>query len=253
MTGKAAAGTAGTLLRRKMIDRMRIAGLAESTRTRTTCIGEIEHLARHYKASPADLDADQLRAWVLSGIERGLKTTSLNKDRRGAQGTARLLPRPDAFEPTEVEAVPDLAGPGSVFVDIGTNCGFYSLRVARALADTGGSSRSNLTRDYVVGLLGETRISDRGTIAAEIRTLPEIAATEKPERIDAVKVDVEGFEDRVLDPFPGQAPEALLPRLIVAEHAWSGSWKTGWTAHAMTLGYRERTRTRQGNLIPARP
>ena len=76
MTEKAAAGTTGTLLRQKMIDQMRIAGLAKSTRT--TYIGEIEHLAKHYKASPTDLDADQLRAWILSGIERDLKPATTN-------------------------------------------------------------------------------------------------------------------------------------------------------------------------------
>ena len=76
MTEKADAGTIGTPLRQKMIDQMRIAGLAESTQG--IYIGEIKQLAKHYKASPADLDADQLRTWVLSGIERGLKPTTTN-------------------------------------------------------------------------------------------------------------------------------------------------------------------------------
>ena len=76
MTGKAADGTTVTPIRQKMIDQMQIAGLAESTRA--TYIGEIEQLAKHYMTSPADLDADQLRAWVLSGIERGLKPATTN-------------------------------------------------------------------------------------------------------------------------------------------------------------------------------
>ena len=71
MTEKAANGGTGTPLRQKMIDQMRIAGLAESTQA--IYIGEIKQLAKHFKASPADLDADQLRTWVLSGIERGLR------------------------------------------------------------------------------------------------------------------------------------------------------------------------------------
>ena len=76
MTGNADDATTGTPLRQRMMDQMRIANLAESTQT--TYIGEIEHLAKHYKASPADLDADQVRAWVLSGIERGLKPSTTN-------------------------------------------------------------------------------------------------------------------------------------------------------------------------------
>ena len=76
MTEKAADGTTVTPIRQKMIDQMRVAGLAETTQTRY--IYEIEQLARHYMTSPADLDADQLRAWVLSCIERGLKPTTTN-------------------------------------------------------------------------------------------------------------------------------------------------------------------------------
>ena len=76
MTGKAVAETTGTPLRQRMIDQMRIANLAESTCI--TYIGEIEHLAKHYNASPADLDADHLRAWVLSGIDRGLSPATTN-------------------------------------------------------------------------------------------------------------------------------------------------------------------------------
>ena len=76
MTGKATDGTTVTPIRQKMIDQMHIAGLAESTQTRY--IGEIEQLAKHYMTSPADIDADQLRAWVLHGIGRGLKPATTN-------------------------------------------------------------------------------------------------------------------------------------------------------------------------------
>ena len=76
MTEKAANGATDTPLRQKMIDQMCIAGLAENTQT--SYIGEIEQLAKHFKASPVDLDADQLRIWVLSGIKRGLKPTTTN-------------------------------------------------------------------------------------------------------------------------------------------------------------------------------
>ena len=76
MTEKATNGTTGTPLRQRMIDQMRIADFSESTQA--TYIGEIEQLAKNYKASPADLDADQLRSWVLAGIERGLKPATTN-------------------------------------------------------------------------------------------------------------------------------------------------------------------------------
>ena len=207
--------------------------------------------------------------------------------RRGNAADSRLLLRPDAFEPTEIGLILDFARPGFIFVDIGANCGFYALRVARAAGGTGQiiaiephpGMRQRLTYNAsknpacpirILGCavgdhpgssrllegarnLGETRVSDKGSIDVEIRTLADIAAAEKLERIDAIKVDVEGFEDRVLDPFLRDAPEALLPQIVIAEHIWSSSWQVDWTVRAATRGYSERARTRQGNLILTRP
>ena len=59
-----------------MIEQMRIANLAESTQY--SYLYEIERLAGHYKPSPADLDADQLRAWVLTLIDQGLSPATSN-------------------------------------------------------------------------------------------------------------------------------------------------------------------------------
>ena len=39
---------------------------------------EIERLARHYSASPAELDAERVRAWVLTLIDRGLSPSTTN-------------------------------------------------------------------------------------------------------------------------------------------------------------------------------
>ncbi len=203
--------------------------------------------------------------------------------RRGNVADSRLLLRPDAFEPVEIKSITDLAEPGCTFVDIGANCGFYALRLARAATGKGRviaiephpemrrrlAYNAQLNSAYPIRILGcavgdrpgngkllegdrnlgETRVSDEGSIDVEIRTLLDIAAAEKLDRIDAVKVDVEGFEDRVLEPFLRDAPERLLPRLIVAERLWSGAWEADWLSRAADRGYRERTRTRQGNLI----
>ncbi len=66
----------GSPLRQRMIEQMRMANLAESTQY--SYLYEIERLADHYKASPADLNADQLRAWVLRLIDHGLSPATTN-------------------------------------------------------------------------------------------------------------------------------------------------------------------------------
>ena len=55
---------------------MRIANLAESTQI--AYLFEIERLAKHYGTSPADLDGEQLRDWILKLIDRGLSPSSTN-------------------------------------------------------------------------------------------------------------------------------------------------------------------------------
>ena len=76
MTARAHDRAQGSPLRQRMIEQMRIANLAESTQY--SYLFEIERLAGHYTASPADLDADQLRAWVLTLIDRGLSPATTN-------------------------------------------------------------------------------------------------------------------------------------------------------------------------------
>ena len=76
MTGKAAGTAKGSPLRQRMIDQMRIANLAESTQI--AYLFEIERLAKHYGTSPADLDGEQLRDWILKLIDRGLSPSSTN-------------------------------------------------------------------------------------------------------------------------------------------------------------------------------
>ena len=56
-------------------------------------------------------------------------------------------------------------------------------------------------------------------IPVRAKTLLTLAREEGYAKIDAIKLDVEGAEDLVLDPFLSAAPRALWPRLIVMEFA----------------------------------
>lgn len=140
-----------------MNDQMRIAEFAESMQT--IYIGEIEQMAKHYKASPADLDADQLRAWVLHGIDRGLKPATTNvtvaalkffyAETLGcpervaglrARKQPRKLPRHMAEEEVEriILATPDLRYRAAIVVAYGAG-----LRISETVAIKIGDTRSD--------------------------------------------------------------------------------------------------------------
>ncbi len=200
--------------------------------------------------------------------------------RTGNVSDSRLLLRPDSFDRLEMDCLLHRARPGFAFVDIGANCGFYALRIAAA----GGRAvavephpqmlrrlRFNLDLnpdcalrllDCAVGdrrdsiriaedprNLGRTRIDDAGAITTQMRPLLDIVADEGLDRLDAIKVDVEGFEDRVLGPFLTDSPESLLPGIVIAEHTWSAQWSEDWRQIADRRGYREWARTPTGNVI----
>ncbi|MCY4395799.1 MAG: FkbM family methyltransferase [Rhodospirillaceae bacterium] len=200
--------------------------------------------------------------------------------RTGNVSDSRLLLRPDSFDPLEMDCLLHRANPGFAFVDVGANCGFYALRIAaagsrvvavephpqmlRRLQFNLGLNPDCALRllDCAVGdrhdsiriaedtrNLGRTRIDDAGAISAEMRPLLDIVTDEGLERLGALKVDVEGFEDRVLGPFLTDAPETMLPGIVIAEHTWSAQWADDWRQIADRRGYREWAHTPTGNVI----
>ena len=64
-----------TPLRQRLIEQMQIANFADSTRE--SYVREIRRLAEYYAQSPDRLDAEQIRAWIMVLIERGLRPASV--------------------------------------------------------------------------------------------------------------------------------------------------------------------------------
>ncbi len=204
--------------------------------------------------------------------------------RFGNVSESRLLRRPSSFETEEVSFVLAMRGEDFVFVDVGANCGFWSLRVAKELGATViaiepqpemlerlrcnaaindielcqvldcviGDHASSARLEVDERNLGRSRVSETGLLEVKMRTLLEIIVSEGLDHVDAIKVDVEGYEDRVLAPFLLDAPETLLPKVIVVEFSWSGHWDDDWLARAHVRGYREVKRTRNHNVILVR-
>ena len=70
-------------------------------------------------------------------------------------------------------------------------------------------------------------------------------------RVDTLKADIEGFEDKALLPYLEGADEALLPGRIVIEHLGRAYWKRDCFPVFERLGYRLVGSTR-GNSMFAR-
>jgi hypothetical protein len=68
-------------------------------------------------------------------------------------------------------------------------------------------------------------------------------------RVDALKIDVEGYEDRVLTGFFKQAPQALWPRAVVIEHLSRDEWLDDCIAGMLACGYAETGKTRSNTLL----
>jgi hypothetical protein len=67
--------------------------------------------------------------------------------------------------------------------------------------------------------------------------------------VDAVKIDVEGYEDRVLTSFFRQAPRPLWPRAVVIEHLSRNEWLEDCIADMRARGYAESGKTRSNTLL----
>ena len=86
--------------------------------------------------------------------------------------------------------------------------------------------------------------------------MPVITLTELVQRFNlralTAWVDVEGFEESVLLPFFAQAPDALLPRLIVIEDN-RDQWAVDITEAAAERGYTLSNTTRMNLWLTKAP
>ena len=176
---------------------------------------------------------------------------------------------------------------GGVFVDVGAHVGTYALPLARQVGRNGtviaiephpvaharlafnraasdlpqvrlvaaaaGPSAGELmieTDDYN---LGASHVSNAhastGAIRVPALTLQGILEEAGVGRVDTLKIDVEGFEDRVLTVFFAQAPQTLWPRGVVIEHLSRREWRQDCIADMVARGYRETGKTRSNMIL----
>ncbi len=124
--------------------------------------------------------------------------------------------------------------------NIAQNPGVPVTPISYALADRDGEITlfvdTQNRGESGVKILG--RAADTGqAVTVPARTLLSLIRQEGLDRIDALKIDIEGAEDLVLAPFLRHAPESLLPGLVIIENARS-RWQTDCIALLEARDYR---------------
>lgn len=176
---------------------------------------------------------------------------------------------------------------GGVFVDVGANVGTYALALARHVGAAGkviaiephpvtharlafNSSASGYTQVKLVAAAaaaadGELMIETdgdnlgashivTGDVSSKAIKVPSLRLQRILEdagvaRVDALKIDIEGFEDRALMPFFKDAPPTLWPRAVVIEHLSKNEWLADCIADMRARGYAETGKTRSNTLL----
>lgn len=176
---------------------------------------------------------------------------------------------------------------GGVFVDVGANVGTYALALAhhvgsggkviaiephpvtharlafnttasgyaqvRLVAAAAGPADGELMIETDGQNLGASHVVS-GQASGKAFKVPSLRLQRILEEagiahVDTLKIDVEGFEDRVLTGFFATAPQALWPRAVVIEHLSKDEWQADCIADMRARGYAEIGRTRSNTLL----
>jgi FkbM family methyltransferase len=176
---------------------------------------------------------------------------------------------------------------GGVFVDVGANVGTYAMVLARQVGAGGtviaiephpitharlafnraasGTQQVNLVAAAAGPADGELLIETDGdnlgashivsnehagrAIRVPSLRLQRILGDAGVDHVDALKIDVEGFEDRVLTGFFREAPPSLWPRAVVIEHLSRQEWLDDCIADMRRRGYAQTGKTRSNTLL----
>ncbi len=121
------------------------------------------------------------------------------------------------------------------------------------VAAAAGAADGELTIETDGDNLGASHIVSGNPAGRAIRTpswrLQRILGDAGVTHVDALKIDVEGFEDRVLTGFFSEAPQGLWPHAVVIEHLSRREWRNDCIADMLGRGYIEAGRNRSNTLL----
>jgi FkbM family methyltransferase len=179
------------------------------------------------------------RAFVFIDIGANVGLFSLFVAARAGPGAVIL-----AFEP-EPENVRRLQ------FNIDVNSGLPIRVFPIALAEKEGSillQVDSRDRGGTRTLRADEGVEPAGTSRVRCRPLLDVLMEQGLRSIDALKIDVEGFEDVILAPFFRDAPRSLWPRLLIIEDT-SDMWQVDLLSQLSALGYSVAVRTKLNVLL----
>ena len=181
----------------------------------------------------------------------------------------------------EIDFIQKNSPNNSVFIDIGSNMGFYTqfiasiinkkkrikiisidahpinnyrLRENLKLLKTKipnifsfvkikncavGDRNTILNLNFSHGLANAFITKNKKDISVKCRKLVDIINEEKLQYITNLKIDVEGYEDKVLITFLNNCKKKLVPKNIILEHSEKNVWKNNLIQFLFKFGYKE--------------
>lgn len=226
----------------------------------------------------------QLKNWTDAEVW-GLRLRLFPKGNLSEQ---RVLLMPQFFDPAERAALADVLAQGGTFFDIGANIGAYSLwtssvsdsvrieafepdqelcdRLRFNLETNALTSRvhiNNLALGRQAGTMqlvqdeanrGQNQVleaSNESQHTVQVETLHSFQTNQGIQDLAALKIDIEGGEVDVMEPYFDQMPRAQWPRLVICEVG--REYKTADELPIWKLlegaGYQLETRTRMNGIF----
>lgn len=186
----------------------------------------------------------------------------------------QFLNRGNRYNHEGLRMIVDRLKRGDVFVDVGANFGQFALGAARAVGPSGrviaveaarvmsdrlsfniavnGFENIEVVRSAVSNSIGSLTIyvssqqrglssaaAIEGGVATEVpvTTVPEIAKIGRLTRINALKIDIEGYEDRALLPIMSGMPRSHWPRAVLMETSHRARWERDCIKEMLAAGY----------------
>lgn len=112
-----------------------------------------------------------------------------------------------------------------------------------------GDKNKELKLNYSFGLANAFISENNKDLSIKCKKLINIVNEEKLKHITNLKIDIEGFEDKVLIPYLQKCKKKLIPRNIILEHSLKRKWKTNLLNFLFKFGYKEIIRNKSNIIL----